>query len=209
MKNALCPFLFAAVLIPSLSCTQTSSPAPEDPQATAATSEPAPAAAPEKKPEPPAPPKVGATFAKAALTAKSGSKASGNVSFKRTKDGVEVTAQVAGVKPGPHGFHVHAVGDCSSDDAKSAGDHYNPSNQPHAAPTAAARHIGDLGNITINKKGEGKLNLKVKDAKDFPNWAEIVGKAVILHEGKDDLKSQPSGNAGARIACGVIEGAAG
>lgn len=206
MKVSLSPVLFAAFLLPVVGCA-TSSSTPEEPKTPPAAAEAAPAAPEVKEPEKRPEVKVGDIFAKATLAPKSGSKASGTVNFKRTKDGVEVSALVAGVAAGAHGFHIHAVGDCGSDDGKSAGDHYNPNNQPHAAPTAGARHAGDFGNITINKKGEGKLNLKVKDPKDFSDWAEIIGKSVILHGGKDDLKTQPSGNAGARIACGVIESA--
>jgi len=127
----------------------------------------------------------------------------GTVTFTRTDAGTRVVAEVAGLKPGPHGFHVHAFGDCSAGNGKSAGGHFNPYGMPHAGPDAGRRHVGDLGNIVADATGRAKLN--VTDAKlalDGP--ASIVGRAVIVHGGADDMKSQPSGAAGPRVACGVI-----
>lgn len=149
--------------------------------------------------------KDGAQFGEAKLEAKSGSKAAGTVTFTKEKDGIRVTANVTGVSVGKHGFHIHERGDCSAPDASSAGGHFNPGGAGHGDPKSKDRHAGDMGNIDINKDGKGSLTLKVSDPKAFSAWSEIGGKAVILHEKADDLKTQPTGDAGGRIACGVIE----
>lgn len=149
--------------------------------------------------------KKGSKFATAKLEAKSGSKAAGTVTFTKEGNGIKVVANVTGVEPGKHGFHIHEKGDCSATDAATAGGHFNPGSAAHGAPGTAVRHAGDLGNIDIKKDGTGVLKISVKDPKDFSAWADIAGKAVILHEKADDLKTQPTGDAGKRIACGVIE----
>ncbi len=149
--------------------------------------------------------KHGRQFAKAKLESKSGSKATGTVTFTKHRDGIKIIANLSGVAPGSHGFHIHEKGDCSATDAASAGGHFNPGAAVHAGPTADDRHAGDLGNIEIKKDGSGVLNIIVKDPKGFNAWADLAGKAVILHEKADDLKTQPTGDAGKRIACGVIE----
>ncbi|MBC7659304.1 MAG: superoxide dismutase family protein [Chitinophagaceae bacterium] len=149
--------------------------------------------------------KNGAKFAEAKLSPKSGTKAAGTVSFTKESDGIRVVASLTGVEPGKHGFHIHEKGDCSAEDASTAGGHFNPAGSPHAAPSASVRHVGDLGNIEIKKDGTGTLKITVKNPKDFSAWADISGKSVIVHEKADDLKSQPSGDAGKRIACGLIE----
>lgn len=149
--------------------------------------------------------KKGAQFATAKLEAKSGSKAAGTVNFTKEGNGIKVVANVTGVAPGKHGFHIHEKGDCSAADASTAGGHFNPASAEHAGPKSAARHAGDFGNIDIKKDGTGVLKIAVKDPKDFKAWADIAGKAVIIHEKADDLKTQPTGDAGARVACGVIE----
>lgn len=143
-------------------------------------------------------------FATAKLEAKSASKVAGTVTFNKTDKGLEMVAKLTGATPGPHGIHIHEKGDCSSADAKSAGDHFNPTKAPHAGPDQAARHGGDLGNITVNADGTGQLTLLVPEVQGLSDWGTIVGRSVVVHEKADDLKSQPSGDAGARIACGVI-----
>lgn len=149
--------------------------------------------------------KTGVPFAGAKLEARSGSKASGTVTFTKEREGIRVNAKVSGLAAGTHGFHIHEKGDCSAPDASSAGGHFNPGGSEHGDPKMKNRHAGDMGNIEIKKDGTGSLMLKVSDPKNFSAWAEIGGKAVILHEKADDLKTQPTGNAGARIACGLIE----
>lgn len=101
-------------------------------------------------------------------------------------------------------MHFHETGDCSAQDATSAKGHYNPTQKPHALPGSSARHLGDMGNITVDKNGEGTLDIVLKGATLVPNAPNtLLGTAVILHEKKDD-GSQPVGNAGARIGCAVI-----
>lgn len=130
-------------------------------------------------------------------------KVHGVVWFTRVKDRVRVVADISGLTPGIHGFHVHEYGDCSSDDASSAGGHFNPTKMPHAAQTAGMRHEGDLGNVTADASGNAHVDILDSKLKlDGPN--SIVGRAVIVHANPDDLKTQPAGNAGPRVACGVI-----
>ena len=145
----------------------------------------------------------------AVLQATEGDKVKGIVTFTEVADGVRVDANITGLAPGKHGFHVHQYGDCSSADgsaapASAAGDHFNPSKASHGAPDAKERHEGDMGNIEADASGVAKLNyidhsLSLHDCDE-----SIIGRAVIVHEKADDLKSQPSGEAGGRIACGVI-----
>ena len=135
-----------------------------------------------------------------------GNKVSGKVTFTPEESGVLVVADITGLSPGKHGFHVHETGDCSAPDASSAGGHYAPNNSPHGAPDAPAnqRHVGDFGNITADASGNAKYS-RVDNVATLDGANSIVGKAVIVHGGEDDLKSQPSGDAGKRVACGVVE----
>lgn len=152
-----------------------------------------PAAAPPEK----------VTDAEAVMAPTSGSTATGTVRFHQTKKGVRVTVSFTGLTPKTeHGFHIHEKGDCSAPDGSSAGGHYNPANVPHALPTKAERHAGDMGNLKSNAKGV------VTWKGDFENFSlqgteSVVGRGVILHE-KADQGTQPSGDAGGRIACGVV-----
>ncbi len=143
-------------------------------------------------------------FAEATLEAKSGSKVAGTVLFSKTDKGLQVKASVSGASPGAHGIHIHDKGDCSSPDGKSAGDHFNPTKAPHAGPDQATRHGGDLGNITVNSDGKGQMTMDLPPVAGMSDWGTIVGKSVVLHEKADDLKTQPAGDAGPRIGCGVI-----
>jgi Cu-Zn family superoxide dismutase len=132
-----------------------------------------------------------------------GNDVTGVVTFAKTANGIEVIADIDGLTPGKHGFHIHEYGDCSAGDATSAGGHFNPNNMPHGNRTEAQRHVGDLGNIVADSTG--KAHLEWTDmllAFSGPN--DIIGRAVVVHGGEDDLQSQPSGNAGPRVACGVI-----
>jgi Cu-Zn family superoxide dismutase len=139
----------------------------------------------------------------AVLHPASGSQVVGTVTFTKMDDGVQVVADVTGLTPGKHGFHIHEFGDCSTPDAISAGGHFNPTHKPHGAPDAAERHMGDLGNLEADASGKAHLEWKDKMLK-FTGENSILGHAVIVHEKEDDLKSQPVGNAGGRLACGVI-----
>jgi len=111
-------------------------------------------------------------------------------------------ADITGLTPGKHAFHIHEFGDCSAADAASAGSHFNPMKKQHGAPDAAERHAGDLGNIEADKTGKAHLELK-DNMLMFSGENSILGRAVIVHEKVDDW-SQPTGNAGGRVACGVI-----
>lgn len=129
---------------------------------------------------------------------------SGQVVFQLQPDGVSLIAHVEGLNDnGSHGFHIHEYGDCSSPDATSAGGHLNPRDMPHGAPDDEHRHVGDLGNIEADSQGIARL--EIKDYKlHMSGAANILGRSVVVHAQPDDLRSQPAGNAGARIACGVI-----
>lgn len=143
------------------------------------------------------------TRAVAVLHPTQGYNANGLVSFIQADNGVRVVAQVHGLAPGSHGFHVHQYGDCSAPDGTSAGGHFNPTGAPHAGPDADERHVGDLGNIVADEAGNAYLDVVDRHlALEGPNG--IIGLAVVLHAGADDLTSQPSGAAGPRISCGVI-----
>ena len=145
------------------------------------------------------------TKATATLEPKSGSQVTGTVTFAKSGDEVQVVADVQNLKPGKHGFHIHEKGDCSAPDAMSAGGHFNPMHEHHGGPDSVERHAGDFGNITVDASGKGHLDWKGK--LKFSGAESIIGKSVIVHEKEDDLKTDPSGNSGARIACGVIEAA--
>ena len=152
-------------------------------------------------------PPAGAAPATAAaeLKAASGSKVSGKVTFTEKDGKVEIVAELKDLAPGEHAWHVHEVGDCSAPDAKSAGDHFNPSKHPHGAPDAPQHHEGDLGNLTAEADGSARKTLTVDFLTVAPGDKSVVGRALIVHEKADDMKTQPSGNAGARVACGVVE----
>jgi Cu-Zn family superoxide dismutase len=138
----------------------------------------------------------------AVLHSASGSQVTGTVTFMKTGDTVQVVADITGLAPGKHGFHIHEFGDCSAADASSAGSHFNPGKKPHGAPDAAEHHAGDMGNLEADSTGKAHLELKSNMLK-FSGENSILGRAVIVHEKVDDW-SQPTGNAGARLACGVI-----
>src|SRR5216117_951597 len=133
-----------------------------------------------------------------------GSKVSGTVTFTEVADGVQVHAELIGLTPGKHGFHVHEFGDCSAADASSAGAHFNPTNQPHAAPDATARHVGDMGNIEADTSGAAKLDYLDHSMSLANDDRSIIGRSVVVHAKADDFKLQPAGDSGARVACGVI-----
>ncbi len=132
--------------------------------------------------------------------------AAGTVSFRPTEDetAMLVTLDLTGLEPGQHGFHIHENGDCSAPDASSAGGHFNPYDSSHGGPDDAERHLGDLGNIEASSEGRVKTELRFAGLA-FSGPASILQKAVVIHAGADDLSTDPSGNAGARVGCGVIK----
>lgn len=139
-----------------------------------------------------------------------GSGVQGEVTFQAEDEGVRVTASLSGLSEGAHGFHIHENGDCGPGEdgtpGGAAGGHYNPEGTPHGAPadSLSAHHVGDMGNIMADASGEAQLDTTLSFlALSGPE--AIVGKALILHSGQDDLTSQPSGDAGSRVGCGIIE----
>ncbi len=143
------------------------------------------------------------TKAIAVLHPTKGSKVEGTVTFTKSGDETKVVAELTGLTPGKHGFHIHEFGDCSSDDGKSAGGHFNPTNNPHAGHDADKRHEGDLGNIEADSDGKAHLELTDKML-SMSGETSIIGRGLIVHEKADDMKTQPTGDAGGRVACGVI-----
>jgi Cu-Zn family superoxide dismutase len=142
-------------------------------------------------------------MAMATLDSTSGSTAKGTVHFQNAgDDGVEVVADLTGVPPGVHGFHVHDKADCGKD-GMAAGGHFNPNNSVHGAPDAVSHHAGDFGNVTADDKGEVHAHFTTHSITINTGTNAVVGHAVVLHGNPDDLTSQPAGNAGPRIACGV------
>jgi len=148
------------------------------------------------------------TKAVAQLRPTQGSSVEGQVTFTKVDAGVKVSLRLSGLAAGKHGFHIHEFGDCSAPDAASAGGHFNPGAEAHAAPTEAHRHVGDLGNIEAG--ADGAATLEYVDARASLEGANsILGRGVIVHADPDDFKTQPTGNAGKRVACGVIGAAKG
>src|SRR5688572_29114585 len=124
----------------------------------------------------------------------------GTVMFTQRGGSTEIIGEVRGLTPGKHGFHIHEFGDLRSDDGAAAGAHYNPDGHKHGGPDSRERHIGDLGNITADQTGKALVNMKVSGLKVH----FVVGRSLVVHAKEDDLKTDPSGDSGARIAVGVI-----
>jgi Cu-Zn family superoxide dismutase len=140
----------------------------------------------------------------AVLHPTAGNKVGGTVTFTEVADGVQMHAEITGLAPGNHGFHVHEFGDCSAPDASSAGAHFNPTNKPHAGPDATERHVGDMGNVEANASGKATLEYVDHQISLTNDEQSAIGRSVVVHVKADDLKSQPAGDSGARVACGVI-----
>ncbi len=145
--------------------------------------------------------------AMAELAPTQGNEAKGSISFKVVDGRVHVTGQVTGLKPGSeHGFHIHEKGDCSAPDGESAGGHFNPATQDHGSVASDPHHGGDMPNITADDKGVATVdapvstNVNIGKGDDF----DIIGRGLIVHADPDDYTTQPTGNAGARLACAVI-----
>jgi Cu-Zn family superoxide dismutase len=144
--------------------------------------------------------------ATAELKPTKGSKTFGEATFEQVGDKVRVVVFVQGLKPGQeHGLHIHEVGDCSAPDAMSAKGHFNPFDKPHGHPSSPERHAGDLPALKANKEGRANIQVDMDIITLRPGPANIIGRSVIVHADPDDYKTQPTGNAGARIACGVIQ----
>ena len=141
----------------------------------------------------------------AVLSSTQSSSVHGVVTFLRTAGSTRIKANLSGFKPNTsHGVHIHEKGDCAARDAASAGEHFNPTSSLHGSPSTMPHHGGDLGNITADSKGDVYATFDIEDGAFGTGADSIIGRGLIVHADKDDLKSQPAGNSGARFACGLI-----
>lgn len=142
----------------------------------------------------------------AVLVATSGSTVSGTLKFREVKDRVvHITGTIEGLTPGKHGFHIHVNGNCDSADGASAGGHYAPASGRHGAPDSAQRHMGDLGNIVADENGRAEVDVTASGITiALMGTASVGDRSIVVHAAEDDF-SEPAGNSGARVACGVIE----
>jgi len=145
-------------------------------------------------------------LAVAEITPTEGNQARGSVELSGGNGATRIAGTITGLKAGAHGLHIHAIGDCNAPDASSAGDHFNPDDDPHGSPQDLddAHHVGDLGNVTANEKGEAEVNIE-DDEIALSGAESVIGKALIVHSGQDDFETQPSGDSGSRVGCGEIE----
>jgi len=146
----------------------------------------------------------GGRSAEAVLKATQGNAASGTVSFRQEGGDVVMSARVTGLAPGAHGFHIHEKGDCSAPDATSAGGHFNPTGKPHGNPDSADHHGGDMPQLIADASGNASLVATLTGLSVLAGANSVVGRGVIIHAAPDDFKTQPTGNSGARVACGVV-----
>jgi superoxide dismutase, Cu-Zn family len=143
---------------------------------------------------------------KVALDSRSGSSVTGSLSLQQQDGGVRITGEVRGLAPASaHGFHVHEKGDCSAADASSAGPHFNPMGAPHGNMAAGPHHAGDMPNIMADQRGVARVDVLVPGATLAAGPGSITGRAIVVHRDPDDYATQPAGNAGPRVACGVIK----
>lgn len=133
----------------------------------------------------------------------------GTVKITENHDGVQVNVKAQNLPSGPHAFHIHAVGKCSAPDFKSAGPHFNPAGKQHGHLNPQGNHAGDLGNVTVKNDGTFELTKKLDgitlEAGQKNSLFQSEGTAFVIHEKPDDEKTDPTGNAGDRIACGVVK----
>lgn len=202
--------LCTATLLALTACSKPeSNQAPEavtEPVASTPASEPATSAPASSAP---ATSEAAMAMAKATLKPTAGNTVAGELSFTAVDGGVRVTGTLSGLSPGEHGFHIHEKGDCSAPDGTSAGGHFNPDGVDHGQVTADPHHAGDSNNLTASADGNVTVDQMLSANVDIGKGDkyDIVGKAVIVHEKADDYKTQPTGDAGGRLACGVIEAA--
>ncbi len=144
--------------------------------------------------------------ATAQLEATKGNKTFGEATFEQVGNKVRVIVFVQGLKPDQeHGIHIHEVGDCSSGDGMSTKGHFNPFGKPHGHPSSGERHAGDLPALKANKAGRARIDVEMDIITVTPGPASVIGRGLIVHADPDDYRTQPTGNAGARLACGVIQ----
>ena len=142
--------------------------------------------------------------ATAKLESTKGNATTGAVTFAQRMGKVHVTADVRGLAPGKeHGFHIHEKGDCSSGDGMSTGGHWNPDNLPHG-PQSGPHHAGDMPSLVADAGGNAKASFTLDGISVAAGPKSVIGKGLIVHKDPDDYRTQPTGNAGARIACAVI-----
>ncbi|MCX7149775.1 MAG: superoxide dismutase family protein [Rhodocyclales bacterium] len=146
--------------------------------------------------------------AEATLESRSGSTVSGTVSFQTVGQKIRVEARIAGLTPGEHGFHVHEAGDCSAPDASSAKGHFNPGAKSHGHHGGSERHAGDMPNLMTDSAGKATLSAELDMLSLTESSGGILKRSVVIHADPDDFKSQPAGNSGKRVACGVIHAVA-
>jgi superoxide dismutase, Cu-Zn family len=194
----LLPLCATAALLTACGQKQEDAPPAMSENAASGTTSTPPVATPE-----PAKASAGAT---ASLAPTQGQKASGALMLMTEGSGIHITGTVSGLTPnGEFGFHIHEKGDCSAPDASSAGGHFNPTHAQHGNPQGDAHHAGDMLNAKSDAQGMAQVNTTaagVTLGSGQPD--DVVGKAIVMHEKPDDYQSQPAGNSGARIACGVI-----
>jgi Cu-Zn family superoxide dismutase len=144
--------------------------------------------------------------ATAQLQPTKGNKTFGEATFEQVDGKVRVVVFAQGLRPGQeHGMHIHEVGDCSSGDGMSTKDHFNPFGKPHGQHSSTERHAGDLPSLKANNEGRAKVEIDLDIITLTPGPGNIIGRGLIVHADPDDYKTQPTGNSGARIACGVIQ----
>lgn len=144
--------------------------------------------------------------ASAILDSRSGSNVKGTVNFTAQGRDVLVTGTFTGLKPNSeHGFHIHEKGDCSASDATSAGGHFNPNMNSHGSPHSGVSHAGDMPNIKSDANGNATYSVALSGFAINHGSNGILGKSVVVHRDPDDYKSQPAGNSGPRVACGLIK----
>jgi Cu-Zn family superoxide dismutase len=148
----------------------------------------------------------GSGSARVELAARSGSAVSGELRLRDTSQGLQIRGQVRGLAPNSeHGFHIHDKGDCSAADASSAGGHFNPGAAQHGhAGTGGAHHAGDVPNIKADARGVARVDQLVAGVTIAAGAASVAGRSVVVHRDADDYTTQPAGNSGPRLACGVI-----
>lgn len=142
---------------------------------------------------------------RAILVSAPGAGITGSLDLEQDGDELVIDGDIRGLSPGEHGFHIHEKGDCSAHDFKSAGGHFAPMGNPHGGPDAARHHAGDLGNLVVGEDGHVHVHVTTEAVDLGDGRRSVIGKAFIVHAGTDDLASQPSGAAGPRVVCGVIE----
>lgn len=146
----------------------------------------------------------GPSRAEAVLSPTSGNTVAGRAVFSQAGKKLRLLVEVSGLTPGLHGFHIHEKGDCSAPDGSSAGGHFNPFAKPHGNPEHAEHHAGDMPQLVADAKGVAKLTAYLDGLRIGEGEGNILGRGLIVHAAGDDFKTQPTGNSGARQACGVI-----